>query len=140
MKLSFVAQILMAAFFSFGVRSALAGDDTGRPVRKPAQVLRLDCGTYRVLGVMSMNSQKHFILRLYGQSSLRSELLVIGGELDEKLASVGQRVELEVYVPQPITGTNGDNVVVLRSLKTGSRLVDNEPPLLVNARSCGLSD
>jgi hypothetical protein len=82
-------------------------------VRKPAQLFNLECGTYKAFGRFGLNSKQLFVLSIAQNSFSPAELLVIGGNVEEKIRSLNKMVSIEFYVPEPISGTSGKNVVFL---------------------------
>ena len=108
--------------------------------QKPAQLFALDCGTHKTAGVLTLNANEHFILSINRSSFSPAELLVVGGDLDKKWELLYQFVEIEFYVPKPIAGTNGNNVVFLRSIKSIKSELAVPPPQLIKSQPCGLSE
>jgi hypothetical protein len=122
------------------VQAAVAGMVTAASKRKPAQVFRLDCGVYRAVGQLGLNSNQQFVLTLHGGTPVRTELLVVGGGVDEKLKLRDQLVELDLYVPRQIEATAGVNVVFARSVAISRIPETQNGPSLVRSENCGLDE
>jgi hypothetical protein len=77
---------------------------------------KLDCGTYRAIGQLSMNTKGMFTLTMNQGTVSPIEFLVLGGKIDEKIKHINTLVSAEFYVPNPIKGTSGKNIIFMQSL------------------------
>lgn len=96
-----------------------------------------DCGTYKVSGYFSKNAGQNFIITVRQGSSSPYELIVLGGEIPEKLDRANTEVNLLVYVPAPIKSNNKPLVFFQKFLDNNHKVNEFE---LVAKEKCGLKD
>src|SRR4051812_38063129 len=61
-----------------------------------------DCGMYQVSGRLRHSGRQDFVLTVRAGTSSPYELILLGGNISDKLEHVDTRVSAEIYVPHPI--------------------------------------
>ncbi len=103
------------------------------------QMFPMKCGTYQARGVLAISGQSHFVLSLNKGTKFPLEFLVVGGNFDQKMMLLNQFVSIELYVPQEISGSLGQNIVFLQKIEPCDPVYPQTIELKKNEK-CGLSE
>lgn len=98
----------------------------------------MPCGTYKVQGVLAINNQNMFVLKVQANTSSPYELLVFGGKAEEKFRQLGDLVAMKVYVNQPIRG--GAYPFVLFEQWAAPNLDPAKAVIRLHEKACGLKN
>lgn len=98
-------------------------------------VPQMGCGLYLVQGTIGLNNQQSFVLRVQENTSSPYELILLGGDSEEKMRRMGQPITAEVYAFKPIKGNN--NPTVLFQRYSDKSLKAQSPVVLLKEESCG---
>ena len=124
MRFANVRQILYVSFFL----SATPGG---------ASVLPLTCGHYLGNGQIELNSQGQVLLALQKGSSSPLELILLGGDLDQRREYLGTEATVDFYVPRKIVG-NHEPFVFLKSFTKTERKFPPDGLLKTRKDVCAL--
>jgi hypothetical protein len=112
--------------------------DGARALAADSAVPRLECGDYRVSGVLRQNSLGQFVLVVREGTTAAHELILLGGDVAGKLRALNSGVALDVYVPRLIRSNASPFVFAQGGLTPSSGL--DEAPKLLKPAACGLKD
>ena len=96
---------------------------------------QLDCGNYLVKGRFQWTEAGDFILRIRDKTTSPFELIVLGGNAEQKLEHSGSLLQAEVRVERKITSNNRPFVKLVQ-FSPAISLKDNEDYRLLKKSSC----
>ena len=96
----------------------------------------LKCGTYRVQGYLGMNNQSQTILTIQHSTASPYELILLGGDISEKMRYLNTTVAAEIYAYRAVHGNNRPMVLFQKWVAPVAKTT--KPVLLVKNEPCGL--
>ncbi|HCM39863.1 MAG: hypothetical protein A2Z97_03430 [Bdellovibrionales bacterium GWB1_52_6] len=99
------------------------------PLHAEKPLYQISCGWYLAEGQLWRDRQQNFLLTLQGGTSSPMSLILLGGEISDKIRRMGTKVRTEVFIPHPIADPRNP-VAYFQKFRTGPEAKASFVPLI----------